>query len=142
MIPRQQLIQQAARAEWSAVWPGIAYDDGQAAGATEGFEDGSAAALPVIVRAVTDEIRTLHQPRDEKLWPNDCIDGYCDHPGRDEGEPEGCCPPMMDQVCAHCYEMGDHPDDGWEHYFSESIKWPCPTVRALDAIDAEYGVTR
>ena len=42
------------------------------------FEEGTAAALPVIVRAVTDEIRALHQPSgprlpyciaDESIWP-------------------------------------------------------------------------
>ena len=61
---REQTIEQAARAEWAVVWPGIPY--AEQAGE---FEVGTAAALPVIVRAVTDEIRALH-PRPVNQVPN------------------------------------------------------------------------
>jgi hypothetical protein len=82
--------------------------------------------------AALERVRALHVPLNEKLWPSACIEGDCDHWTDDTNSCEEHCPPSMEQVCAHCYEMGTHPDDGYETYFDHSIKWPCPTRRALD----------
>lgn len=67
-IDRENLIEAAARAEWATAWPGVPVlpwvDQ------AEGFKAGVAAALPVIVAAVTDEVRKLHTNR--------CASPYCD----------------------------------------------------------------
>ena len=57
-IDRQQIIEDAAKAEWAAVWPGIPYETSP--GAHADFAKGTAAALPVIVAAVLKPIRELH----------------------------------------------------------------------------------
>ena len=54
---RDKVTEDAARAEWSVVWPRIPYEVGVGA-----FSEGTAAALPVIVEAVLAEIEQLHQP--------------------------------------------------------------------------------
>lgn len=53
---REQVTREAARAEWAVVWPGLPYEEEF----DRSFEQGTAATVPVIVRAVTDEIRALH----------------------------------------------------------------------------------
>lgn len=52
-IDRQKLIEDVAKAEWAAVWPRIPYEAGLGA-----FAEGAAAAIPVIVAAVLEPIRT------------------------------------------------------------------------------------
>jgi len=49
---RDKVTEDAARAEWSVVWPRIPYEVGVGA-----FSEGTAAALPVIVAAVLKPIR-------------------------------------------------------------------------------------
>lgn len=110
-IDRDKLIEDAARAEWAVVWPGIPWTEDAGK-----FKVGTAAALPVIVSAVTDEIRTLHvegsRPDSEHYY---CEPSECDRAGEGELRP----------YCQEC----------WTWY-------PCPTMRLVDALDAEYGVTR
>ena len=132
-IDKAALIEQAAKAEWAACW-NIPWD---LQGDTEEWQRITAAGLPVIAKALLAPLRELHKPLNEKLWAMDCVNGDCDHRTDDTNSCEDHCPPTMEQVCAHCYEMGTRPDDGWENYFDHSIKWPCPTVRLLDAIEAE-----
>lgn len=57
-IDRQQIIEDASKAEWAAVWPSIPYETSP--GAHADFAKGTAAALPVIVAAALKPIRELH----------------------------------------------------------------------------------
>lgn len=58
VFDRQQIIEDAAKAEWAAVWPGIPYETSP--GAHADFAKGTAAALPVIAAAVLKPIREQH----------------------------------------------------------------------------------
>ena len=97
----------------------------------------AAAVVPVVVAAVLKPLRELHKPLDQKLWAIECTQGECDHWTDTTETCEDSCPPTTEQVCAECYRMGDRPDDGWEHYFSHSIHYPCPTIRLLDQIESD-----
>lgn len=71
-IDRQQIIEDAAKAEWAAVWPGIPYETSPDAHAA--FAKGIAAAFPVIVAAVLKPIRELH--REQFQFCRDCDADY------------------------------------------------------------------
>ena len=71
-IDRQQIIEDAAKAEWAAVWPSIPYETSP--GAHADFAKGTAAALPVIVAAVLKPIRELH--REQFQFCRDCDADY------------------------------------------------------------------
>lgn len=136
-IDKAALIEQAARASFMRPGMPLAHWERCNEDSREAFSEDAARSLPVIAKALLAPLRELHKPLNEKLWPMDCVDGGCDHWTDDTNSCEDHCPPSIEQVCAHCYEMGTRPDDGYENYFDNSIKWPCPTVCLLDAIEAE-----
>jgi hypothetical protein len=82
MIDREKLIEDAAKAEWAAVWPEVPWVD--QAGE---FEAGTAAALPVVVAAVTDEVRKLHAPIDAMMYGQNTVTAVkvCAACGTDNG---------------------------------------------------------
>lgn len=90
--------------------------------------------LPVIVRAVTDEIRALHRPINTRVYTEqDCRDRMCeDHDDLLSGA--NYCPSYLLQTCAECRLYGDEDED--------DEPYPCPTVRLCDEIDVAAGVER
>ena len=104
-IDRAALIEQAARAQWASCWPGLPWPAGDAI-TVETWSHDTAAALPVIAKALLAPLRELHSPIDAVMFS-----------GRTE---------TLTKVCSAC-----GTDDGnWQRH-------PCPTVRLLDAIEAE-----
>ena len=95
-IDRAALIEQAARVQWASCWPGVPWpaDDAMT---VETWSHDTAAALPVIAKALLAPLRELHKPV--------LYDGKF---------------PLGPQVCDWC-----------------DVTAPCPTVRLLDAIEAE-----
>ena len=117
-IDRQQIIEDAAKAEWAAVWPGIPYETSP--GAHADFAKGTAAALPVIVAAALKPIRELHDPADNDAARTprcpECL-------GKAGVHPCGCWRDVDEDghICKACSKPG-----------RVSEPWPCPTIAALD----------
>lgn len=62
-----------------------------------------------------------------EAWPEDCVEGECDH--RDEdGEPQDLtvCPSIMFDVCVDCMdeEGAGREREGWD--FRTLLPWPHP----------------
>ncbi len=96
-IDRAALIEQAARAEWAACWNIPWEPDGGGE-----WRRITAAALPVIAKALLAPLRELHQPKSTR-----------------ERLPNGVTVPWSACTC------------GFRTHSA------CPTVRLLDAIEAE-----
>lgn len=101
-IDRQQIIEDAAKAEWAAVWPSIPYETSP--GAHADFAKGTAAALPVIVAAALKPIRELHAPiaaADYSGGPFRGVTQVCTACGTDDGNwQRHPCPTvrLLDQI--------------------------------------------
>ena len=79
-------------------------------------------ALVAALRAVLD----LHKARDEQVLATDCSAETCDC--------EDGCQTVPIKVCEHCMDLGDSAHHyAYEEGGIETVIWPCPTVRAVEA---------
>jgi hypothetical protein len=71
-------------------------------------------------------VRDLHE-RDEipAIIDRDCLAEECSH--------EGECPTKPFAVCGHCLGIAEDLAE-IEERIPESVVWPCPTIKALDAV--------
>lgn len=94
------------------------------------FRAQARAAMAVIVPAVTEQIRALHQQRNIREYEErDCADGICDCHYDDISGAEWC-PSRIVSVCSRCYSIAA------EDVESELYEWPCEHVRLLAELDA------
>lgn len=118
-MDREKLCEDVAREVWDEAEP------------TEGHVDAIRLALPMIVAAVTGELRKLHYPaRRDALRTPICPD--CK--GKAGTHPCGCWASY--DIYPVCGECGEQPTP------YEDEDYPCPTARRLDQIDAEVGRTQ
>ncbi len=105
VLNKAALIEQAARAQWASCWPGLPWPAGDAI-TVETWSHDTAAALPVIAKALLAPLRELHPsiPRT----------------GRAIGPDDEFTRVIRWMDCLGC-----------------GNRYPCPTVRLLDAIEAE-----
>ena len=122
-IGKAALIEHGARAEWEACWPSIPWPDDP--DVTAEWRTSTAAALPVIAKALLAPLRELHYAADNDSARTPRCESCQGRAGV-----HGCgCWADEDRrpVCGVCNE-------GIKF---QSVPWPCPTVRLLDAIEAE-----
>lgn len=130
-IDKAALIEQAARVQWASCWPGVPWpaDDAMT---VETWSHDTAAALPVIAKALLAPLRELHKPVHLTFSWNSGIhaDDPCETCGGKAGTHECGCWGDYDSpiYCNSCSAPG---------HYRQSVDYPCPTVRLLDAIEAE-----
>ena len=125
MMDREQI-----RARWEALKSAWAALNGPEAFPGEHFahEDDVQDALEAVendvddLLAAIDRVLALHKPYTLQLLAPDCSNEDCEH--------EDGCPSVDFQVCGLCYHA-EVLDD--ERNFQESERWPCETVRAVEA---------
>ena len=128
-IDKAALIEQAAAAEWRACW-GIPWEPED----NEEWISITAAALPVIAKALLAPLRELHKPVHLTFSWNSGVraEAPCETCGGKAGTHECGCWGDLDRLvfCEACSAASE---------FKHSVASPCPTVRLLDAIELEAG---
>lgn len=72
------------------------------------------------------EVKKLHRPASEKLLPEACMDGACDH-----YDPEECLAAAATyEVCNHCLGLVFEIDDETSRWDGVAL-WPCATAMAF-----------
>ena len=126
-IDRAALIEQAAKAIWEDSHPAPTWGGWESAPSlSQRYHLQIAApALPVIAKALLAPVRELHYAAYQDANRNPICP---DCQGKAGTHPCGCWAKYdTEPVCGVCWE-------GWKYM---AVPYPCPTVRLLDAIEAE-----
>lgn len=126
-IDKAALIEQAAEATWTGMGFGPMKSIDR-----EGMRWEMSFALPVIAKALLAPLRELHKPVHLTFSWNSGVhaDDPCETCGGKAGTHECGCWGDYDSpiYCNSCSAPG---------HYRQSVDYPCPTVRLLDAIEAE-----
>ncbi|MCB0912453.1 MAG: hypothetical protein KDB60_12635 [Propionibacteriaceae bacterium] len=127
-----QVREAAARAEFRRVYGSVVSWERARGPLQEAYLQGAAAAMSVIVPAVTQQVRALHRPVHLTFSWKDGVraEEPCEVCGGKAGERECGCWGDVDRYvyCLACSDLSGHT--------SHHTDYPCQTVLLLDEIDA------